>query len=292
MVEVSEAREDLAEGRDGGQGREGHGGGTGSGGDSYGYRARGYKPQCYPQTITKFKTVYKDRKAEVVNDVEVRNPQPQIKTVKETRYTTVRYPVFITQVLKPRLTQVETKVRPMFFTKTIKRHRTIFFTVTGIGQVTVTTVKFEKEYITRCNNKGYGHHRREGTAGPEVEVESVEPVLPTYRTSTYSPEPSPYGFDDAPAEREEVEEEGRKDSSSSSARYRRPRPPQVPALPPVAHGGFGAPPFGPLGPPDPGFKPGPPYAIGALEASRPSVDGPLPGSHPPLSRYPPNPLLG
>ena len=41
----------------------------------------------------------------------------------------------------------------MFFTKTLKRIKTIVFTVTGIGQVTVTSVKYEKEYVTRCQKK-------------------------------------------------------------------------------------------------------------------------------------------
>lgn len=114
--------------------------------------------------------------------VEVRNPKPHVKKVVETRYTTIRYPVFITQVIKPLLTQVETKVRPMFFTKTINRYTTVRFTVTGIGQVTVTTVKYEKEYITRCNKKGYGggHHRRE--AVEEDSIESDLPDVPVYRT--------------------------------------------------------------------------------------------------------------
>ena len=89
--------------------------------------------------------------------VEIRNPRPQVHKTKETRHTTIRYPVFITQVIKPLLTQVETKVKPMFFTKTLKRVKTIVFTVTGIGQVTVTSVKYEKEYVTRCQKKGYGH---------------------------------------------------------------------------------------------------------------------------------------
>ena len=45
--------------------------------------------------------------------MEVRKPQPHVKKIVETRYTTIRYPVFITQVIKPVLTQVETKVRGM-----------------------------------------------------------------------------------------------------------------------------------------------------------------------------------
>ena len=91
--------------------------------------------------------------------VEVLKPIPHVKKIKETRYTTIRYPVFITQVIKPLLTQVETKVKPVFFTKTIDKYTTVLFTVTGIGQVTVTSVKYEKEYITRCMKKkpGYGH---------------------------------------------------------------------------------------------------------------------------------------
>lgn len=50
----------------------GHKGGGGGGfkkhkGGGYG---GGYKPdKCHPQTITKYKTVYKDRKANVVNQV-------------------------------------------------------------------------------------------------------------------------------------------------------------------------------------------------------------------------------
>jgi len=117
----------------------------------------GPPPKCHPQTVTKYNTVYKERKALVYNKVEVRNPRPQVYKTKETRHTTIRYPVFITQVIKPLLTQVETKVKPMFFTKTLKRIKTILFTVTGIGQVTVTSVKYEKEYVTRCNKKSYGH---------------------------------------------------------------------------------------------------------------------------------------
>lgn len=125
--------------------------------------------------------------------VEVRNPKPHVKKIVETRYTTIRYPVFITQVIKPLLTQVETKVRPLFFTKTINRYTTVKFTVTGIGQVTHTTVKFEKEYITRCNKKGYDHHRREAVDGAEVDVEADKPSVPTYRTPSIEAPPGiPY----------------------------------------------------------------------------------------------------
>ncbi|KAG7169186.1 hypothetical protein Hamer_G021578 [Homarus americanus] len=112
------------------------------------------------------------------------------------RRSSTMYPVFITQVIKPLLTQVETKVRPMFFTKTINRYTTVKFTVTGIGQVTITTVKFEKEYITRCMKKGYGH-RRDASDGPEVR-ESIEPdatTRPTYSTRPAPPPGIPY---DAP----------------------------------------------------------------------------------------------
>ncbi|KAK7077459.1 hypothetical protein SK128_007914 [Halocaridina rubra] len=183
-----------------GGGGYGHGGGGGGG-------HKGYHPSpCHPQTITKYRTVYKDRKAEVANNVEVRNPKPQVKKIVETRYTTIRYPVFITQVIKPLLTQVETKVRPMFFTKTINRYTTVKFTVTGIGQVTVTTVKYEKEYITRCNKKGYGggHHRREG---PDVRVSDIDPDapgVPTYKTRDPIPrDPRPSSYEDplSPLER-------------------------------------------------------------------------------------------
>ncbi|XP_042221680.1 uncharacterized protein LOC121866153 [Homarus americanus] len=182
----------------GGGGYGGHGGGGGGGyGGGGGHGGGGYNPSpCHPQTITKYNTVYKDRKAEIVNNVEVRNPKPHVKKVVETRYTTLRYPVFITQVIKPLLTQVETKVRPMFFTKTINRYTTVKFTVTGIGQVTITTVKFEKEYITRCMKKGYGH-RRDASDGPEVR-ESIEPdatTRPTYSTRPAPPPGIPY---DAP----------------------------------------------------------------------------------------------
>lgn len=125
--------------------------------------------------------------------VEVRNPKPHVKKIVETRYTTIRYPVFITQVIKPLLTQVETKVRPLFFTKTINRYTTVKFTVTGIGQVTHTTVKFEKEYITRCNKKGYDHHRRDAADGAVVDVETVNPSIPTYRTEAIEAPPGiPY----------------------------------------------------------------------------------------------------
>lgn len=119
-----------------------------------------------------------------MNNVEVRNPKPHVKKVVETRYTTIRYPVFITQVIKPLLTQVETKVRPMFFTKTINRYTTVKFTVTGIAQVTVTTVKYEKEYITRCMKKGYGHRRDDGAHGPEVRgaIDPDTPIQQTYKT--------------------------------------------------------------------------------------------------------------
>lgn len=81
----------------------------------------------------------------------------------------------------------------MFFTKTINRYTTVRFTVTGIGQVTVTTVKYEKEYITRCNKKGYGggHHRRE--AIEEDGIESDLPDVPVYRTKEpgLGPRPPP-----------------------------------------------------------------------------------------------------
>lgn len=62
--------------------RDGHGHGGGHGGsyggghsDGYGHGGGGhghggYKPApCHPQTITKYRTVYKDKKAEVVNNV-------------------------------------------------------------------------------------------------------------------------------------------------------------------------------------------------------------------------------
>ena len=128
--------------------------------------------------------------------VEVRNPQPHIKRVKETRYTTIRYPVFITQVLKPLLTQVETKVKPVFFTKTLSRYTTVKFTVTGIGQVTVTTVKYEKEYVTRCHKKGY--HRRQD--GPEirdfpVDIKPAQSLLPSYETTSSIPPPPGKPYD-------------------------------------------------------------------------------------------------
>ena len=114
--------------------------------------------------------------------VEVLKPIPHVKKIKETRYTTIRYPVFITQVIKPLLTQVETKVKPVFFTKTINKYTTVLFTVTGIGQVTVTSVKYEKEYITRCMKKGYGHghghHKGGGGYGHHRrEFEEVGPLL-------------------------------------------------------------------------------------------------------------------
>lgn len=51
-------------------------------------------------------------------------------------------------------------MKPVFFTETVNKYTTVLFTVTGIGQVTVTTVKFEKEYITRCMKKGGYDHRR------------------------------------------------------------------------------------------------------------------------------------
>jgi len=134
------------------------------------------KGVCHPQTITKYNTIYKERKANVFNKIEVRNPRPQVHKTKETRHTTIRYPIFITQVIKPLLTQVETKVKPVFFTKTLKRIKTILFTVTGIGQVTVTSVKYEKEFVTRCNKKGFidikGHHK--GGHGPDLHHPHVE----------------------------------------------------------------------------------------------------------------------
>ncbi|XP_066952392.1 uncharacterized protein [Macrobrachium rosenbergii] len=187
----------------GGHGGGGHGGGGGGGYGGGDHGGGGYHPApvCHPQTITKYKTVYKDRKAQVVNNVEVRNPKPHVKKVVETRYTTIRYPVFITQVIKPLLTQVETKVRPMFFTKTINRYTTVKFTVTGIGQVTVTTVKYEKEYITRCMKKGYGHRRQDGDYGLEnrdiglVDISPDSPTVETYKTQ--DPESvvtAPYDF--------------------------------------------------------------------------------------------------
>ncbi|XP_018009945.1 uncharacterized protein LOC108667433 [Hyalella azteca] len=181
-------------------------------------QARDYKPakpHCHPHTVTKYRTVFKDRKANVFNKVEVRNPRPQVHKTKETRHTTIRYPVFITQVIKPLLTQVETKVKPMFFTKTLKRIKTIVFTVTGIGQVTVTSVKYEKEYVTRCQKKGGyghghgghkgGHHRREDQVEPEYAYDDY-PAAPTYGTSTI----------DTP---EELYVDGRRGSSAS--RHRR-----------------------------------------------------------------------
>ena len=133
--------------------------------------------------------------------MEIRNPRPQVHKTKETRHTTIRYPVFITQVIKPLLTQVETKVKPMFFTKTLKRIKTIVFTVTGIGQVTVTSVKYEKEYVTRCHKKpsyGGGHkgvsshkefyrRRSDGDAVEEDKFLEPEPILPaTYATESLS----------------------------------------------------------------------------------------------------------
>ncbi|XP_063586200.1 uncharacterized protein LOC134763565 isoform X2 [Penaeus indicus] len=246
----------------GGHGGGGHGGG-GHGGGGYGGGGGGYHvpaPTCHPQTITKYRTVYKDRKAQVVNNVEVRNPKPDVKKVVETRYTTIRYPVFITQVIKPLLTQVETKVRPMFFTKTINRYTTVKFTVTGIGQVTVTTVKYEKEYVTRCM-KGYGH-RREASDGPEVRESDIVPVAdvsfaPTYRTRVPEPPPGiPYEYDD-----EEIE-------PSLPTPERETSPPERPFLRPITHGGFRGPrprpppPLHPVGPP-----PGPMGILGASLAA-------------------------
>jgi len=126
--------------------------------------------KCHPQTLTKYNTIYKERKANVYNKVEVRNPRPQVHKTKETRHTTIRYPIFITQVIKPLLTQVETKVKPVFFTKTLKRIKTILFTVTGIGQVTVTSVKYEKEYVTRCNKKAIGYHGGLSHGGHHLDI--------------------------------------------------------------------------------------------------------------------------
>lgn len=206
----------------------------------------------------------------MVNNVEVRNPKPDVKKVVETRYTTIRYPVFITQVIKPLLTQVETKVRPMFFTKTIDRYTTVKFTVTGIGQVTVTTVKYEKEYVTRCM-KGYGH-RREASDGAEVGVgdvalEADAPLAPAFRTRAPEPPPGlPYDYEDDDEEIEPSPPTPERDAS----------PPERPFLRPITHGGFRGPrprlppPLPPVGPP-----PGPRGILGALS----QLGGVLTGSY-------------
>ena len=98
-------------------------------------------------------------------------------------------------MLKPLLTQVETKVKPLFFTKTLSRYTTVKFTVTGIGQVTVTTVKYEKEYVTRCYNKGY-HRRDFQEDGPEVRESGIginpdRPRAPLYSVGLTSIPPPP-----------------------------------------------------------------------------------------------------
>lgn len=218
--------------------------------------------------------------------VEVRNPKPHVKKIVETRYTTIRYPVFITQVIKPLLTQVETKVRPLFFTKTINRYTTVKFTVTGIGQVTHTTVKFEKEYITRCNKKGYDHHRRDATDGPEVDVEADKPSVPTYRTSSIEAPPG-VPYDDVPLQ----------PSDDGHASGVKPTPVQTDevtaaTVPPVSYrrpGHFRRPP-----PPPPPRPVGPPRNLGfygalaqlGLAGSQQSTRTEPYRPHPPLLRSP------
>lgn len=218
--------------------------------------------------------------------VEVRNPKPHVKKIVETRYTTIRYPVFITQVIKPLLTQVETKVRPLFFTKTINRYTTVKFTVTGIGQVTHTTVKFEKEYITRCNKKGYDdHHRRDASDGPVVDVEAAKPSAPTYRTSAVEGPPG-IPYDDAPLQ----------PSDDGHASLVQPTPVQAgqvtaPSVPPVGFRRPGLvrlpppppPPRRPVGPRPLGFY-GALAQLGLGSQQSPRTEPYLP--HPPLPQSP------
>ncbi|XP_042887835.1 uncharacterized protein LOC122263472 [Penaeus japonicus] len=282
-------------GHGGGGGYGGHGGGGGGhGGGGYGGGGGGGgyhvpAPTCHPQTITKYRTVYKDRKAQVVNNVEVRNPKPDVKKVVETRYTTIRYPVFITQVIKPLLTQVETKVRPMFFTKTIDRYTTVKFTVTGIGQVTVTTVKYEKEYVTRCMKKGYGHRREAADDGPEVRESDVIPVadapaLPTYRTRVPEPPPGiPYDYDYDYGDGAEIQ-------PSLPTPERETSPPERPFLRPITHGGF----RGPRPRPPPALPPvGPPAGPRGILGALSQLGEALTGSHrdPGGELYQPHPPL-
>ncbi|RXG54127.1 hypothetical protein Avbf_05524 [Armadillidium vulgare] len=194
--------------------------------------------------------------------VEVLNPRPHVKKVTETRYTTIRYPVFITQVIKPLLTQIETKVKPVFFTKTIDKYTTVLFTVTGIGQVTVTTVKYEKEYITRCMKKGYYHRSFSDEEGPEVKegdihlplevtevvdakvTEVIPPsphippiIPPSEPTIVYKSGPHPEGQRDGPIKRlsETRSKDGGEQLPRRRFRKRRPNrksPNNIPILPP------------------------------------------------------------
>lgn len=229
--------------------------------------------------------MYKDKKAEVVNNVEVRNPKPHLKKIVETRYTTIRYPVFITQVIKPLLTQVETKVRPLFFTKTINRYTTVKFTVTGIGQVTHTTVKFEKEYITRCDKKGYDHHRRDASDGAIVDVDPDKPSLPTYRTASLA-DPPGLPYDDAAPLPDDTHESAVNPTPVQKAQETAPpRPP----LPPFRRPG------GPFRRPGPFRPPAPPRPSGGLYSalaqlglagSQPSTASEPYLPHPPLPRAP------
>ncbi|CAL4068465.1 unnamed protein product, partial [Meganyctiphanes norvegica] len=241
-----------------------------SGGGGYG-KPKPHK-SCTPNIITKFRTVHKNRKAPVFNNVEIRNPKPDIRKVTESRYTTIRYPIFITQVLKPKLTQVETKVKPMFFTKTLQTYKTVFFTVTGIGQVTVTTIKYEKEYITRCQKKGYGHHRRDAEDGAEV-----KPDVPQLDAFYRSQEPdSP--VKDPPGIPFNFSQETYQNSTLGPAL------PAGPRLSPITTGSFGRPKHDRTGPRRPHGRFGP--QGGGLH---PSIT-PYPDAHslphPPMPRWP------
>lgn len=84
VLSASESRELILHKEHGGFDHKGHGGFDHKGHGGYDHKGHGgfdhkghggydHKPhlpkKCHPQTITKYKTIYKDRKAEVVNQV-------------------------------------------------------------------------------------------------------------------------------------------------------------------------------------------------------------------------------
>lgn len=153
-------------------------------------------------------------------------------------------------------------MKPVFFTKTIDKYTTVLFTVTGIGQVTVTTVKYEKEYITRCMKKGYYHRSFSDEEGPEVKegdihlplevtevvdakvTEVIPPsphippiIPPSEPTIVYKSGPHPEGQRDGPIKRlsETRSKDGGEQLPRRRFRKRRPNrksPNNIPILPP------------------------------------------------------------